>query len=371
MNPAEPKVKRGTPSRLPELVETVNKVMRSKAPKGYGMGEAFPHLFSSENASNLYYIESDGKVVSHAGFVKYRCNINGSSISVASLGSVATLPEYRGRQYATKILRCIFSDLEKGDTSLLLISGTRGLYKRMECIETGRMLRARVSEGEIAQIRTHSASDVRHIPEKGRAGEGKRLLKIYRAEPYRYHRDSKFMRTVLNAFWFRRHDWNMQLFEVERGGSLMAYAVASTDSRNPEHVKIWEWAGSRQAFFESLADITSYYAGRSIEFSFLPDDFSMLSILASNNIAYSEENIQGTVRPMNVIRLIAELQPWFSEHLGAEVKVSTIAKGTWTFAGPFGTKKIVGAAKLTKWLFGTGRGSLGIQLMKTDDLNYI
>jgi GNAT superfamily N-acetyltransferase len=371
MSSAEPKVKRGTPSRLPELVDTVNAVMRNNAPKEYGMGDEFPHLFSRKNASNLYYIESDGKVVSHAGFVKYRCNINGCTISVASLGSVATLPEYRGKQYATKILHRIFSDLEKGDISLLLISGTRGLYKRMECIETGRMFRARVSEDEMEPIRKQSAFGLSHIPEKERAGEARRLLKIYMAEPYRYHRNPSFMQTILKAFWFRRHDWNMQLFEVEKGGNLLGYSVAYTDARRPEHVKIWEWAGSRQAFFESLGGIISYYGGKTIEFSFLPDDFSMLSILASNNMGYSEENIQGTLKPMNVALLIAELQPWFSEHMGGEVKVRARGTHTWTFTGPFGTKTIKGEANLAKWLFGTGRGSLWIQLMKTDDLNYI
>lgn len=364
-------VKRGTPPKLKQLIDLVDMVMRRNAPRGYGMGDEFPHLFSRENVSNLYYIEKNGKPVSHVGFVKYRCNLNGPVISVASVGSVATLAEYRGRRYATHLLKSVLQKMERDNISLLLVSGTRSLYKRLDCVETGRVFNVTIPETALDGISRDELFKVRHIRAGRRKDEAGRILKVYMTEPYRYLRDITFMKMILDAFWFRRFDWNMQLFEIVNGNELLAYAVAYTEKNKEGKVKIWEWAGSRYALLSSLRDIMTHFGAKMIEFNFIPDDLNMLSLVESCGIKPAVRRTQGTVRPMNVSLLIEELQPWFIEHLGGEVQVKAYKTDRWTFRGAFGVKKIRGRRELAEWLFGTGTNSLGMQLMITDDLNYV
>lgn len=364
-------VKKGTPSKLIQLAGLVDAVMRPEAPAGFRMADEFPHMFCAGNASNLYYVEEEGRPASLAGVVKCNCILNSATVSGASIGSVATLPEYRGRHFATSILNEIFEDLERGDTALVLISGIRGLYKRLDCAETGREFMVSLNERDLANIRAGIEFDVEFVPPGKRQGEAAALHEIYVSETHRYFRKPEFMEMIFDGLWFRRNDWDMRLFEMLHGGRIFSYAVCYMDRKRRGSVSIMEWAGSRIALLSGLKDILASYGAATVEFSFLPDDVNMLSLLEGFGVKYVPRNIQGTVRPMNVPLLIEELQPCFNEHLGGEVKLEINGKDDWTFTGPFGTRRMTGRAALADWIFGTGKGSLGIQLMRTDDLNYI
>lgn len=57
------------------------------------------------NTENMLVIHADGKPVSMASFLPVQVIINGEAIEARYVYAVATLPEYRGRGYATEIIR--------------------------------------------------------------------------------------------------------------------------------------------------------------------------------------------------------------------------------------------------------------------------
>ncbi|MCL4452404.1 MAG: hypothetical protein M1327_07275 [Candidatus Thermoplasmatota archaeon] len=90
----EANVKRRREELADDLISVVNSVMRPNSPKGYRMEDEFPHLPGKDNAENIFYMEDDGKPVSVIAIKVWNAFLDNHKISVASLGSVSTLPNY-------------------------------------------------------------------------------------------------------------------------------------------------------------------------------------------------------------------------------------------------------------------------------------
>ena len=54
--------------------------------------------------SNMLVLHEDGKIASMASFLPVRYEHNGEETAARYVYAVATLPEYRGRGYASRIL---------------------------------------------------------------------------------------------------------------------------------------------------------------------------------------------------------------------------------------------------------------------------
>ncbi len=359
-------VKRGNPEVLPELVEVVDEVMRKGVPQGYRMGDEFPHLFSIENSGNLYYVEIGGQPVSHAGIKKWKAFIEGKPVSVASLGSVATLPEHRGHGYASSILDRILSDLRRDRISLLLVSGSRNLYSRAGCVETGLVLSTEISASEAERLRLKQDLEVN--PVSDRSGAVEWALQLYNSENYRFERDDKLMEILLSSVWFRRMNFRMELFEIVSNSVRVAYAVAFK-KKGEEKVTVMEYAGSRPAVAGSLKQISDLMKADAIEMKIHPSDSELIHIFRKNGIIMRESRTQGTVRVVDPENLVCELEKVL-EKRGIEVNVIDHGKGI-QFARGKNRSLASGPSEITKAFFGTSESSMAIPLMFTDDLNYI
>ena len=365
----ETEVKRGTPTILNDLVGVVNNVMRPASPQGYRMEDEFPHLLGVGNAENIYYIEENGKPVSVIAVKFWKAYLADQMISVASLGSVSTLPEYRGKRYATNILDRIISDLETRKVSLLLVSGTRDLYKRAGCIQTGRMFSYSISRQSLSAITNTGRYSVRKIVRREEAANW--ILDIYNREHYRFARDIDLMKILLEAIWFRRENWPMDLFEISENGTKVAYFIGYKRGKDKRSVNVMEMAGSRSAIINSLAAILEELEADDILLRVHPTDTGMIEILDSMGYTNQVMPVQGTVRVIDPSTLLSELGNLVAEsgwHCSIDLKGENFALRCDSLSAHIDART---PSDITDAFFGTGSGCMKIPLMFTDDLNFI
>ena len=98
----------------------------------------YPQLFNEANREHLRVVATGGKVVCHVGFTERPASLSGCRIDVACIGAVATLPEQRGRGYASAAFQDACERAAADGVDVMLISGGRGLYTRVGCRAVGR-----------------------------------------------------------------------------------------------------------------------------------------------------------------------------------------------------------------------------------------
>ncbi len=178
-------------ARLGELSDSV---FRPQLIPGTGMPKEFPLAFSAENAHNLYFAAVDGRPVSLVALYPSRLVVPGGHVSAVSMGSVCTLPEFREQHLASQLIHQILTDFSP-HTSLLLVSGGRGLYRRLGCVDFGERVEADVALAGLPAGDTEWV--VNPVPEP--EAEVAALSRLYAAEPYRYERSEAEFRMLLRS----------------------------------------------------------------------------------------------------------------------------------------------------------------------------
>ncbi len=344
-------IKRGTPEMLETLGSMVDRVYRPSRQPGSGMPKEFPHLFHPLNAHNLFYAEYQGNPVSMIGVLKQTLIMPACSIPVASIGSVVTLPEYRGQQLATAVLEKVFQSMDDEGQALCLISGERQLYQRLGCVKTGRMftVRARAS----SPSKKTPAFLIRRIAGEDRSSYASQLAGIYRQEPYRFQRSAQEMSVLLNALWFQRSGFHQELFVLETPASIAGYIVAFVTPSEPHQAHIMEWAGNREIIGEAWPKVMEELGVQSVIFHVHERDWWMRRLVEERNWEKESVPIQGTLKTAHVDTLLQSVRPLLEE------------LGEWPWR--YGKEGDVPSR-----LFGLpNEGGLGIPFVLTDDLNYI
>ncbi|MCY0909487.1 MAG: GNAT family N-acetyltransferase [Sulfobacillus thermotolerans] len=343
------RVKRAAPDDLGTLGEMVDRIYRPQKPPGEGMPREFPHLFDPRNAANLFFVEDRGRPVSMVGVLKQIGMVPGAAVPVASIGSVATVPEYRGLHLASRILQVVFDTMRDEQQALCLISGDRDLYLRQGAIAVGQMETVFI---ELTPSMPRLSYPLRQVPAHLRASYASRLIRLYRQEPYRFMRTTAHMEVLLNALWFQRPGFDQQLFVIGPEDHPVAYVVVYVSARSIDQGTIMEWAGDRAAIVQALPYVMTHMNIRHLQFHIHEADFSMHRLADEKGWTLVPGPLQGTVKVVNedVLRSayrawLAEYEPWPRE------------EGDW--------------GDVTARYFGRNKGQYNLPLMLTDDLNYI
>ncbi|WP_053960176.1 GNAT family N-acetyltransferase [Sulfobacillus thermosulfidooxidans] len=347
-------VQRAQPGMVKILGEMIDRVYRPEKTPGEGMPKEFPHLFHPDNAHNLFYAEINSIPVSMVAVLKQTAIIPGAHIPVASIGSVVTLPEYRGQKLATTILQSVFDVMEQEGQALCLISGDRDLYLRQGARKIGRMYTVHIDTAALAR---ESSSDgaVRIIDAHRRQRYAPILAHIYQQENYRFQRRVDQMAILLDALWFKRPHFRQELFVIESESSIEGYLVVFVRESEPQHGVIMEWAGNRERMPWALAQVKRQMDLEHITFHIHAMDYWMQSVAMAQNWVMQEEPIQGTVKVANAAVLVHAYAAYLEEH-GQDI---------------ISLQNLSGEALLSR-LFGPPfEDSLNLPFILTDDLNYI
>lgn len=227
---------------LPEIVNLANSVFRA-GPAG-DMGRDYPLLFNPQNSPNLCIARRDGEIVSHVGICPRWISLDGAAIGAALIGSVATAPEHRGRGLAGALMHLAIARARSLGLALMLISGDRGVYKRLGFEEWGRFRRFFLPAAEGSDFDTERV-DVASTAALAAA------MELHRREPVRFFRP--------RADWIRLLEVGMivngpgDLWLARRGGvPLAAAAVRLSKPHQPAGLWCGELTGDRTDGFRLL-----------------------------------------------------------------------------------------------------------------------
>lgn len=282
------------------------------------MGAAFPDVFSP-SLGQSYGAYEDGKMVAFMGLVPSIIHVGGAAVHSFQIGAVCTDPDYRGKGYASELLEAVFAHIDKSDGSLLLVSGDRSLYRRMNCLHFGGVTRFTLDAAGAAALKgSHLWNELRF-----REFEPTDWLAFKQLADARI---AHFDQSVADLAKLVRHEALVSCYKLEhrvlvaeRGGKPVAvsvFAVPKQTIKGTGAPFVLEWAGDATAAALLAAYAVELLSLPSLQVPVLRHEHELLRALALLGEGSQERN-SGTVKIMNAQRLFDQLLPyWAAEHVG-------------------------------------------------------
>lgn len=294
------------PNEIEDLVEMIGTV--------FGIDDHYSKEYMASQLKRPFALREalviceEGRPVSHIRTAYSTVSVYGCEFKVASIGSVGTVEAYRGRGYAGAILEMFLRRMEKDGAKVLIVSGSRGLYRRAHCVPAGRLLTATVRPGDLEE--SPSGISVRRVgPE-----DWPLLAPLQQAESVRFARRLDFLSR--RPFW-----WDCdfpELWLVESEGEPVAYVGMTRDWRDGSAVRsrdMWEYAGARAGLLAGLPAIFREGKVEEIQLNVLGHDREMEYLLRRRGVALKEGTLGGTHRLIDLPGLMQKLRPYLRERL--------------------------------------------------------
>jgi GNAT superfamily N-acetyltransferase len=266
------------------------------------MGRVLPTLFAKDNLENLRIFVNDGAPVALAGMTVRDLSIDEVVIRAACIGSVCTRADHRGRGLAARLTEdCIAAALARG-ASLILVSGGRGLYRRIGCIDAGlfrviRLGRAGRHPEVSCRVREWKESD---LPD---------LQALHEHERVRFMRAPGEMPALLGTRALRCRPARTWIVRV--GQHTAAYLCISDST-------IRELAGSRHAVLSAVPAILDASGEEWLDLEVPASDPGMISLAASFDLAGRITGMDGTLKIIDRPSFFAALSPRLPASLSIE-----------------------------------------------------
>jgi predicted GNAT family N-acyltransferase len=306
------------------LVSLADRIFRK--PGQTSMGTAYSRLLSEDNIDHLLIAEDEqsGSPVSLVATLPGAVEIEGCTLSIASMGSVCTDPEHRGNNYAGTLVQMAIRQCEAEGTHLLLVSGGRGLYRRNQCVEVGmvRTLRLLPRHLEKALAAVAPSADIaveRYDEARDLAG----MLKVLQAERAYYHRtEAQFRQLIANGAYLSNYPLPQHIAVAREDGELTAYAVfglAGDGNGDERTAKVVEFAGHDRAIVKLLEQLSAMHGVNRVSISVGSDKPLLAELFAAAGGELQTGTIPGTVRVVDFAGLWKALRPYMEARIGSEL----------------------------------------------------
>ncbi|HOJ32923.1 MAG TPA: GNAT family N-acetyltransferase [Candidatus Hydrogenedentes bacterium] len=338
---------------LPSLSELVDTVF---TPGRRGeMFRWFPLFLSEYNAENLFVFVDQGRVVSHVGVALNRASIGGCAVGVACVGAVATYEEYRGRGLASELMHAAIRHADARGSDFMMISGGRGLYRRLGAADVGYEYRAEVG----LDVANKMALDqVALLPCSEEDLD--MCARCYNQKAAHFVRSPFEWSVFLNERVCGCSDIDM--WRVDYRGIGCGYWVVRRECKEGR-LEVMEFGGDAVALSASLFRLLSHYAADRASIHLQEHDKVLRMILLDAGAILADASASGTYLLLNFSRLMERLVPFFESRVGrkaAEQLRYAEQDDVYTIQCWEETLRIEGKTALMESLFGNrNRGNLG------------
>lgn len=294
-------------SELPSVIQLANEVFR---PAGIDdMGAAFPTLFSPANLVNLRLCLEAGGPVSLVGQTVRDFALGSARVRVTCIGSVCTLESHRGQGLASKLMDDAIAAARSQGAVLAFISGGRGLYRRMGCIDAG--LFQSVTAEESSRV-----SDLRCEVRPWAPEDVPAMCALRGMESVRFIRGAEETGMLLSAGHV--HAIRGKTWVVEVKGKLAAWFSASfpEPGKAPTLLKVREIAGSRLAVLAALPAALRESGLHSAEVTAPVADRELAVLAEAYALPARLRGFEGTIKIIDAPGLLGALQGWIEERAG-------------------------------------------------------
>ncbi len=312
------------PEELYDLVELANRVFRAQRPGN--MGEEYPLVFEAPNAENLLVARDNGRIVGHVGLCIRDASLLGARLRVSSIGAVATDPEHRGQGIASRLMELARERSRESRASLMLISGTRGLYQRLGYVQVGTFLSYLVPAGDPEPGVSATPFEADDLPA---------IVRLYQSEPVRFFRPVEDWHKLVAASMLMNQP--ADLLVIRRGNAIVAYAgvqrpgASGLGLRGPARVR--EVAGSRSALAAALPGIAREYGCSGSEVVTWASDAEWRSQALARGWEWAPLPFPGRVGIIDSQRFLTAVRPLLEERASGELVVTAQGEGVRLEAG--------------------------------------
>jgi len=347
---------------LPSAVLLSNSIFRRNSP--YKMEDEFPLLFSRGNLDNMRVFTDAGNVISLVGMSIKDAMIMGCRIRTVSIGAVCTHPEYRNRGLATRLMEDATKRARRKGVELMLVSGVRGLYRRLGCINAGIYRSFFVRREQLGQTDGGGLS-LRRYEE----GDMVDLIKLHQSEPIRFVRPLEDFSTLLAAK--RLCDRLSETYVISKGGKVVAYVCIQLPRGEGKPLGMLEFAGPRSFIISKLRDLMDEVRAGSAIIEAPSADIDLESLLLAAGAKQSTRGFMGTVRLIDVKGFLECIDPYVTEIIGTGRRRDLTA--SYSHNPPelkFGYRgqglRLSGIERITAFVFGSLEG--GLEGVKPDEM---
>ena len=299
---------------IQQAIELADRIFRDEG--HVSMGKSFPHVFSNQVQFSFGAFEN-GKLVSFIGLVPFKIIVGDAALSVFSIGAVCTDEAYQKRGISTRILREVYSFIEKAGASLLFVSGDRGLYRRNDCHHFGSVSEYTVSgplAGYGGGVREWRKSDLFQIDRIRRETAVR-----YEATPW------EWSALVQSGGYASILKMDQEVLVSERDGAVEAYAVIGIPTENSAHKHgiVTDWGGNPQDVCGIFSKALEMKGLDRIEIS-VPFQDSLNQHLSGHRVKKTGNG--GTVYVVDHARLIGQVKPYLLSSGYTEETVNDLKK---------------------------------------------
>ena len=286
------------------VISLINRIFREDRGFAPTMHLEYPLLLCHENMDNMRIIREDGRPVSTVSYYTSDIIMEGASWKAASVGSVCTHPDYRGRNYATLLMDDVEARMKANGVEIMLVSGDRELYKRRGCTSVGGFYRA---ELQPVPVRDEIALAELNPSNMDRAA------RLYNREPVRFQRSYDQFVRLQRSVAAHRNCFDCRPCLVMRRGKAVAYIVAKIVV-GANTALIREFAGDRRAVLNGIYKLMEQQGLGQCTLVFPQRDLIGL-LLDGDGVALKPQDQQGTVKIMDFVSLMNGLRPYMKQYL--------------------------------------------------------
>lgn len=224
------------------VITYLDNVLRSNV--DFSVGQEYPSVFGDFPGGESFYIEQDGRVVSHAAMVVREFQHQDIRFRIGLIGSVVTASRYRGRGMAKAILASILQEMRKRHCLLALLwSDKPDFYQPIGFYPGGREADFRFCAEDVP---TFPLKAVEYEPEQ----HAHVLWRLYQKHDVRLDRSLEEQKNLCRIPRAR-------IFLTEREGKPTSYIVIhkGVDFENYVH----EWGGDINDVQQNVAYVQRHF----------------------------------------------------------------------------------------------------------------
>ena len=294
-------------SEYDELVSLLTRVFHYDDPKSRYDLESLRTLWLFEHdVDDLLVIEEDGKIVSHVGIFPSEVSVRGCVLKVGQIGDVATDEKYRGRGFASALLKRAVAKMATEAYDLSSLGGLRDRYGRFGWELAGEEKVYSVDQRSVRAVSESSEVECWKYPRA--ESDLAKIVEIHDREPVGTVRSSGLYDLLFNDDFVRtREAWL-----AEAAGCAPCYVVLERAQEGV--VRIVEYGGDPQVFRLYLRSLFDDGLERAEVVA--PNIYTPFTpVLSEVSRSYHLRPL-GMIRIMNLASLLRKLAPLFAESIG-------------------------------------------------------
>lgn len=292
---------------LKDVISLINEVFRTSINEKLTMQQEFPLLLNENNRENMRIIVEDDLPVSVVSFFKEDISIENSMIKAASIGGVCTKESYRGRNYSSQILDDVENKMFNDGVEVVLISGTRTLYTRRDCILANSFYEYKIKG-------VQKENDI--LVEEYREEDFNTMVQMYNKISTRYVRTYDQFKTFLDSATIPWGNFTYKKYVIKKNNEMVGYIILRIIDKEKKEGQVIESFGTPEYISSALSTLAKEHNLEHIFYYVHRKDYI-------NHIHNYEErkitNIQGTVKIINFEKFMSSLKPYMSQYVNENI----------------------------------------------------